>query len=282
MARPPSINVAGGTYHVMNRGNRKAAIFEDATDCKRFLRLVLDAREEFGVEILGGCLMVNHFHLLVLTPNPNLSEFMQRLQGQFAEYSNWRHKRVGHVFGGRFRRVLVESDLHFLTAASYVFMNPVVAGLATRLEEWKWSTYAATAGIAPAPSYLSLDWLDNLFPTGSREESQRKLREIMCEERPVESYIREFEMSSDEARNQPVRSFIGERLHQLGVPRFYRCIDRPTIDELIPDGANYTDRALAIQRAHVVYGYTLAEIARSLGIHPTTAGRMLRSLRKPS
>src|SRR5688572_758931 len=141
MARPPRLNIPGATYHVMNRGNRKAVIFEDETDRRRFLRILVETKEEFQVDVLAGCLMDNHFHKVVLTPHGNLSEFMQQLEGRFAQYSNRRHKRVGHLFGGRFKPVIVENDIHLLTAVCYVFSNPIAAGLVRRLEEWKWSTY---------------------------------------------------------------------------------------------------------------------------------------------
>jgi putative transposase len=280
MPRPPRLNIAGATYHVMNRGNRKACIFEDDRDCKRFLRILIEVSVEFTVDVLAGCLMINHFHLLVSTPSGNLSDFMQQLEGRFGQYSNWRHGRVGHVFGGRFRSPIIESDLHLLTAAGYIFRNPVVAGLVPRMEDWKWSTYAATAGLAPVPSYLSLKWLDALCPSATRRESQRKFREIMASEKPVDSYLQSATPAlGSEPFRRAVRSYIGETLYQSAVPRAYKGVFRPPLGELIPRDLCREERALAIQRAHVVYGYRLAEIARSLAIHPSTAGRMMRDFR---
>ncbi len=278
MPRPPRLNLAGATYHVMNRGNRKACVFEDDRDCRQFLNILIQVSNEFMVEVLAGSLMVNHFHLLVTTPLGNLSEFMQQLQGRFAQYYNRRHKRVGHLFGGRFKAPIIENDLHLLTAAAYIFMNPVRAGLVNRMEDWRWSTYAASAGLAPVPPYLSLAWVDRLCAAGSREQSQLKLREFMLTEHPVESYLAATEPVYGSAPfRREIRSYIGERLFLKSVPRAYRAVFRPSIRELVPEGITQNERSLAIRRAHVVYGYRLTEIARSLNVHPSTAGRMMRA-----
>jgi putative transposase len=268
----------------MNRGNRKALIFDDDRDCRRFLKILLETREEFEVDILAGCLMRNHFHLVVTTPNPNISEFMQQLEGRFAQYSNRRHGRVGHVFGGPFKSVIVEHDIHLLTAACYVFANPVTAGLVVRPEEWKWSTFAATAGLVAQPTYLSISWIETLFPAGSLEDSQHQLRTLLNEAKPIDAYLTVNEpVFGSESFKRAIRSYIGDRLSQASVPRAYRALWRPTLGELFGPAAtrdDFSNRASLIQRAHVVYGYRLSEIARSLGLHPGTVSKIVRSLRK--
>src|SRR5262245_47391287 len=109
----------------MARGNRKQTIFEDDRDRRRFLRIVDDACDRYSVRILGYSLMGNHFHLVPLTPLGNLSPFMRQVDGVFTQYSNWRHRRVGHLLQGPFKSVIVENDLHLVTAIAYVVMNPV-------------------------------------------------------------------------------------------------------------------------------------------------------------
>ena len=140
----------------MNRGNRKVLIFHDDRDRRRFTRILIETTEEYGVETLGGVQMGTHFHLVVLTPHANLSAFMQQLEGRYAEYINWRHGFVGHLFQGTFKGVVIENDIHLFTALWYVFSNPCAAGFCERFEEWPWSTYAATAGLRPVPAYLSI------------------------------------------------------------------------------------------------------------------------------
>ena len=115
--------------------------------------------------------MRNHFHLAVVTPHGNLSEFMQQLEGRYARYFNWRHGYVGHLFQGPFRHVVIEGNVHLLTMLCYLFMNPVTARLVDRLEDYTWSSYAASTGHAVVPKYLSLDWLEALFPNLSMRDA---------------------------------------------------------------------------------------------------------------
>lgn len=265
----------------MNRGNRKALIFEDECDRRQFLRFLMEASAEYGVLILLMCLMGNHFHLVVRTPHGNISEFMDKLEGRFAQYSNWRHQRVGHLFQGRFTGIVIENDVHLLTAACYVVMNPVAAGLVTRLDAWKWSSYSATAGIAPVPDYLTLDWLDVLFPSDSRPQSQRRFRELMKDNRPVPAYLRGTEQDvAPESVRRVIQSYIGNNIYRGPVPRQYRSALRPALEELFLREMSLEDRNASIDDAHVMYGYTLAEIAKTLGLHSASVSRLFRARRR--
>lgn len=278
VARPRRVLIPGATYHVMNRGNRKASIFEDDRDRRRFIAILIATLAEYGVELLGFSLMGNHFHLVVVTPAGNLSEFMQQLEGRFASYSNWRHQRVGHVFQGPFIGVLIESDIHLFIATLYVFMNPVVAGLATGPADWKWSSYAATAGLTSAPDYLSLSWLEVLFPAETIEDSQRRLRRLMDEARPIQAYLHEGDaLAGTQSLKHAFRSYVGERYLEVSLPRLYRTAFRPSLPELLDDNSRLCHLADAIHRAHVAHGYTFAEIAVHLGIHRTTVSKIYQS-----
>ena len=262
--------IPGATYHVMNRGNRKALIFEDDRDRRRFVRILIETKVEYEVEILAGCLMGNHFHLKVLTPHGNVSEFMQQLEGRFAKYFNWRHQRVGHLFQGRFVGVIIESDIHLFTAAVDVCMNPVEAGLLVVLEDWKWSTYAATAGLAPVPEYLSITWLQTLFPSSSLPESQRMFRNCMSQPQPIASFIQMADPTSTVA----MRSYVAERLHEVAQPCSCRVLIRPPIEQLLAGSHNKSELANAIewspdsrdtswQKLRVAWAFTLRRSVRS-------------------
>ena len=99
--------------------------------------------------------MDDHYHLVVETPEPNVSPGMQQLNGSYALRFNHRHERVGHLFQGRFHTVLVDRESHLLEVCRYVALNPVRAGRCTRPEAWAWSSYRATAGFAPRPPFLT-------------------------------------------------------------------------------------------------------------------------------
>lgn len=273
MARDKRSNIAGATYHVMNRGNRKALIFEDDRDRQVFLRTLAEEQEVHGVNTLADCLMGNHFHLAVQTPHGNLSDFMERLEGRFARYSNLRHHRVGHLFQGPFRDVLIDDDLHLLTALCYIFMNPVAAGFSKTLEEYRWSSYAATAGFRPLPSYLTVDWLLALFPESSIAEAQLRFRDLLNKPAPIVAYLLESELNvHPDVIKQVIRSYTGERLQAARLPHAYRTALRPTLAELIGEHAN--DRVNFIQEARILYGYKVPEIAKVLSIHPGTVSKI--------
>jgi REP element-mobilizing transposase RayT len=264
----------------MNRGNRKCPIFEDDRDRRRYVWILKETCDEYQVEFLSGSLLGNHFHHVVTTPEANISEFMEQLQGRFAQYSNWRHKRVGHLFQGRFRAVVIEDDIHLLTALCYVFMNPVAAGLVSRMEDWKWSSYAATVGLAPSPDYLRLDWLDALFPGTSRQHAQQLLKVLLSEARPVVAYLRSAETVGREPIQHVIRSYTGEKLYRGPVPREYRQALRPALDTLFVPGAELEERNSVIYCSHMQYGYTFAEIAQHIDLCPESIGRICRALRK--
>jgi putative transposase len=275
MARQVRLNIPGATYHVMNRGNRKALIFEDDRDRRRFLRILVETQAEYHVQVIAGVLMGNHVHLILLTPHGNLSEFMQQLEGRFAQYSNWRHSRVGHVFQGRFKAVIVENDIHLFTAAWYVFNNPVSACLVGRPQDWKWSSYAATAGLTVVPEYLSIEWVETLFPAASLHDSQQLFRRCMNEPEPIQAYVQAVEPTTATA----IRSYVAERLHALAQPCSYRTLMRPPIEQLFSGPVNKVAVRAAIALAHETHGYKLAEIARSTGLNYSTVSRLYCSLR---
>lgn len=150
MARPARIGRENGLYHVTSRGNARSDIFRRDGDRERFLDRLGDNLETFEVILHAYVLMDNHFHLVVRTPQANLSAFMQRLLTSYALYARYRHKRPGHVFQGRFKAKLVESDRYLRDVSRYVHLNPVKTKAAARLsfderrrrlEEYRWSSY---------------------------------------------------------------------------------------------------------------------------------------------
>jgi putative transposase len=141
MPRAPRPNVAGGIYHVISRGVRRLQLFEDAIDYHRFLVLFRAVAKDLRWTSHVRCQMPNHFHLVLETPDPNLSAGMQRLNSRYAQWFNWRHGYVGHAVEARFFSGLIVSNAHFLEVARYVLLNPVRAGLCLHPREWPYSSY---------------------------------------------------------------------------------------------------------------------------------------------
>ncbi len=141
MPRPPRIQIAGGTYHVTSRGNRRQTIYFDDDDRRWFSMLRYRVIQRCGWRLHAYCLMSNHFHLLVETPEPNLSFGMQRLKSEYAAYFNERHSFVGHLFQQRFDSRLIETERHYEKTLRYIALNPVKAGLCDHPAEWPWSSF---------------------------------------------------------------------------------------------------------------------------------------------
>ncbi len=270
MARNRRPRIDGGVYHVMNRGNRKSLIFEDERDRHRFMQILEETCAAYQVEVIISQLMGNHFHLVVCTPLGNLSAFMQQLEGQFAQYSNWRHDRVGHLFQDRFKAVVIENDIHLFTAFWYVATNPVAARYVQRPQQWRWSTYRATVGMTRVPPYVTVNWVEVLFPAATLCESQRLCRKCMDAAQPVQAYLAVCEPDTAAA----VRSYIAERLSEVVQPCTLNVLLRPPLGRLFPELQDRQSRKKAVTMAHNIYRYSLVEIARHLGVHPATASKI--------
>jgi putative transposase len=268
----------GAIYHVMSRGNRKAVIFEDDADRRRFARLLGEVAGRYRLLCHSYCLMGNHYHAVIECSDANLSAAMNWLNGVFAQYSNRRHGRTGHLLQGRFKSVLIGDDIYLRTANIYVLMNPVTAGLVEDPSEWRWSSYRATVGIEAPPHWLDLSWLNWVFGGRTLRDAQLCFKEFVS--KPAREDLADAGLVfGNQALREKVRAAIGATLHQSRLPREYRALGRPTLCELFPRQLSKTDRNTQILRAHVVHGYRLAEIAACLFVHPNTVGRIVQALR---
>ena len=136
MARPLRIEYPGAIYHVTSRGDGREAIYLDDGDREEFLSVFEDVIRRMNWKCSAYCLMENHYHLLVETPDGNLSRGMRQLNGVYTQRFNRLHDRSGHVFQGRYKAILVERDSHLKELCRYVVLNPVRAGMVDRPEEW--------------------------------------------------------------------------------------------------------------------------------------------------
>lgn len=157
MPRPFRLEYAGAYWHVYNRGVEGRDIFLTKADRIRFLDLLGDVADRFRWRVHEYVEMTNHYHLLVETLEPTLSRGMQKLDGDFAKQFNRRHGRYGHLFQGRFRGHLIDSESYLLTLSRYIIRNPVRANMVTHPAEWAWSSYRPTMGLAPVQPWLHLE-----------------------------------------------------------------------------------------------------------------------------
>jgi len=170
MARPLRLQFSGALYHVTSRGDGRDDIYFGDADREAWLNVLARTCERFNWRVHAWCQMTNHYHLLLETPEGNLSAGMRQLNGVYTQYVNRTHQRVGHVFQGRYKAVLVEREAHLLELVRYVVLNPVRAGMVNDAADWPWSSHAAVlGGPGLAPSWLEVDPLLLAFgPTRKR------------------------------------------------------------------------------------------------------------------
>jgi len=159
MSRPLRVEYAGALYHVTSRGDRREDIYEGDEDRRIFLALLGDVCERYNWVSHGYCLMSNHYHLIIETPDGNLSKGMRQLNGVYTKQFNSEHDRVGHVFQGRYTAIHVDKESYLLELSRYVVLNPVRARMVDQAGDWPWSSYRATAGKSSVQSWLNTDWI---------------------------------------------------------------------------------------------------------------------------
>ena len=154
MSRPLSIEFPGAIYHVTSLGDRREAIFVDDEDRRALLAVVAQAMDRFDADILAYCLMGNHYHFVLHTRQANLSRLMRHLNGVYTQDFNRRHGKVGHLFQGRFKAVLVDREAYPLAVCRYIELNPVRATMVDAPGAWPWSSNLAHVGRAEMPAWL--------------------------------------------------------------------------------------------------------------------------------
>lgn len=281
MARPLRIEYPGAFYHVTVRGNARQDIFEDDEDRRRFLGLLGHVVARFHLRLHAYCLMDNHFHLVVETPEANLSKAMRQLNGVYTQAFNRRHGRVGHVLQGRFKAILVERDSYLLELCRYVVLNPVRTKTARKADTYPWSSYRATAGISGIPPFLTVDWLLPQFAR-QRAVAQRKYRAFVAagigQHSPWEQLQGQILLGS-ERFVAGLTPGLRDKRTLKEIPRRQRFAGRPPLVHLFSfrSRTDHTRRNETICHAHLEHGYSLTEIGRTVGLHYSTISRIVNS-----
>lgn len=280
MARPLRIEYAGAVYHVTSRGNARKNIFKDDNDKEIFLEVLGRVVKRYNWLCHAYCLMGNHYHLLIETPDANLSKGMRQLNGVYTQRYNQRHKKTGHIFQGRYKAILVEKEGHLIELCRYVVLNPVRAGIVERPEDWKWSSYLATAGLKRAPEYLTTDWILGQFEN-KRRDAKKQYREFTISGIKEESPWKKLQgqiLLGGEGFIEKFRDLLSKKEDMREIPRLQRYVCRPKIGDLFKKEKISTKhiRNGKIYNAHIKYGYTLKEIADYLGIHYTTVSKVIK------
>ena len=276
MARPLRLEFSGALYHITSRGNRLEDIYEDDEDRKEFLLILESVCEAYNWVCYSYCLMSNHYHLLIETPDANLSKGMRQLNGVYTQKYNRYHGRVGHVFQGRYKAILVEKENYLLELSRYIVLNPVRAGMTRSAWEWPWSSYRSTVGQSKGLKCLNVDWVLSAFAKRKSVAIQRYktfVSEGKGQISPWQQLQNQVYLGSEKFIENMQALIDGEKeLNEIpSSPR------RPKPKELKYYESSNNNRNSAIVDAYSSGGYTLKDIGQYFGLHYSTVSGILKN-----
>jgi REP element-mobilizing transposase RayT len=298
MARPLRIEYAGAVYHVTSRGDRREDIFHSDEDRENWLDILAQVCERFNWRSHAWCLMDNHYHLLIETAEANLSQGMRQLNGVYTQHSNRRHQRVGHVFQGRYKAILVQKEAYLLELCRYVVLNPIRAKMVNHIADWHWSSYLETVGAVkgsglslsrrrrrnerPAPvTAFNPDWILAHFSENNRTQAIQQYQNFIRAGiglAPIWQQLKHQVYLGDEDFIDTVRYRAKHTaLPQKEISEVTRLQRRALAKPLTEYRNMHPERNQAIIAAYASGAYTMAEIAQEFQLHYTSISRIIKS-----
>ena len=276
MARPLRLELPGALYHVTSRGDRREDIYLNDADRQRWLDLLGEVCVRHNWLCHAYCLMDNHFHIVIETVDGNLSAGMRQLNGVYTQWHNRTHGRVGHVFQGRFKAIIVQREAYLLELARYVVLNPVRAGICQMPEQWRWSSHLAMVGQAHRPNWLHTEWLLGQFGN----EYAKAVRAYIDHVRAGvglpsvwDALQDQLYLGDDEFADQSRQMLSSRLLNDSEIPRLQR---RARVAPLAVFAA-MPDRNDAIVKAYATGRYSQKEIADAFDLHYASVSRIVKA-----
>lgn len=277
MARPLRIELSGGLYHVTSRGDRREDIYFSDADREAWLALFAQVCSRFNWICHAYCLMTNHYHLVIETPEGNLANGMRQLNGVYTQIVNRAHGRVGHVFQGRYKAILVEKEAYLLELARYVVLNPVRAGMVGNIGDWPWSSYLAMLGQMPSPVWLQTDWILGQFSSKrgqARQEYINFVRAGVGLPSVWDNLQGQIYLGSDTFIDR-MQSKVSPEQSLDEIPRTQR---RPLARPLAAYRAEFAgDPRTGMALAYLTGDYAMKAIADAFDVHYTTVSRAVKA-----
>jgi REP element-mobilizing transposase RayT len=290
MPRPKRIHYEGAIYHVTSRGNERRKIVLDDADRGMFLSILAENLEQHQVVCHAWVMMDNHYHLLLETPAPNLSLAMKHVNGIYTQKFNKRHHRVGHLFQGRYKSIVVEKDSYLKELCRYVVSNPVRAKMVKLPGDWKWSSYRGTAGLSKPDKWLETDWILSQFGS-NKPQAQKAYTAFVADgigskESPWDNLYSRIYLGGKEFLDSVHE--VGKKHGHLDVPKYQKHVVKQAPEKVIAQIAKaygekpeeilkggrkrFEARDVAIYLLKRECGLSLKEIGKKMGIGPTAAG----------
>ena len=276
MARPLRLEFTGALYHITSRGDRHEDIYEDDADRKAFTSVLGNVCKSYNWVCHAYCLMSNHYHLLIETPDANLSRGMRQLNGVYTQAFNRAHGQAGHVFQGRYKAILVEKDSYLLELSRYIVLNPVRAGMVASAKDWPWSSYRATVGEVKRPHYLNVDWLLAVFAK-RKSVAIYRYKKFVEEGKGLPSpwgLVRKQIYLGSEQFVEKMQLFVDGDKQLDEIPASQR---RPVPKALSEYELSSQDRNTAIINSYQSGGYTLKEIGKYFGLHYSSVSGIIKN-----
>lgn len=273
MARPLRIAYPGAYYHVTSRGNERKDVFKSRRDREKFLEYLASATERYGAAIHAYCLMSNHYHLLLETPEGNLSQVMRHINGAYTTYFNVKRKRAGHLFQGRFKAILVEADEYAAELSRYIHLNPVRAGMAENPKEYPWSSFQSYIGQSKGPDWLKTDFILGYFGKSKLDAGKKYgvfVEELIGKEydSPLQGAIATAVLGSPGFVESVMETRVGKRELSRDLPALRQLTIRPTLEAIITavHTVFHSDKKMARQAGmylcHRYSGELLREVSK--------------------
>lgn len=278
MARPLRIEYPGALYHITARGDRREALYEDDVDRERFLTLLGQVVHGWNWRCHAYCLMPNHYHLVIETPDGNLAKGMRQLNGVYTQASNRRHRRVGHLFQGRYKAILVDADAYLLELVRYVVLNPVRAGLVEDPNQWRWSSHLVMIGKQAAPTWLTTEAVLGQFSTRRRTAIRRFTQFVTAGigHTSIWKDVKRQIFLGDKHFAARMQAMTARSSQDVNIPKVQRRPPAPSLHQI---AQAHSSRDAAIVAAYATGEYSYQQIAAYFGLHFTTVGRVVRRQR---
>lgn len=268
MARPLRIEYPGAFYHIISRGNAGDPIYKTRRDRDKFLEYLSTMVARFGVKIHTYCLMTNHYHLLVETPEPNLSRAIQWLNVSYATYFNIKRDRRGHLIQGRYKSILVDADAYIKHLSRYIHLNPKKANMVDAIADHPWSSYPAIIGKIKVPDWLTIDYLLSQF--GKNRKAARRRYEQFVESVDLDSVdnlsskvVSGLILGDNGFVNWIKTSFLSEKSPTPDIPQLRELTPKCSLDRIVEAVAN----EFGINKAQILAKGRKRNIARNVAIY---------------
>lgn len=276
MGRPWREEYKGGIYHVIARGNNKEYIFKESIDKGYFIKLIKETIKGMGYQVFGYALMDNHYHLIMQTHDKKLQEIMHQINNKYSKFFNIKYERVGHVFQGRYKALLVQDETYLVGLLRYVHQNPIKAGLCKVAREYRWSSDYLYRN--NDDSFININIILDMLDM-DRKLAMKRYAEVMLEE---------------DEQDYEKGKLIGEEAYQLMCSSRRGTVEKKRLDEILFDTGisledfqavksgsrkrNLTEYKLRYAKEALTLSYTYKEIGKNINLSDSAIKDLTRRI----